>query len=265
MKTLTILSRIILLTLLMSTLLCIQVAAQNKADVFDKYVEASRLTWKVPGMSIVVVQDGKVLISKGYGIRELGKNDAVDRQTLFGCMSTTKAMTAVAIAMLVDEGKVSWNDKVIKHLPNFRLADPYVTNELKIRDLFTHNTGVGNADFLWAWWPDMPSAEVVRRMSYATQAYSMRGGFVYQNIMYLVAGQVIEKVSGMSWERFMRERVFDPLGMKNTFSTLAASRIVQNRSSAHFEIKGKIEVIPEMSADEIGPAGSVWSTSDDMA
>ena len=90
-------------------------------------------------MSIVVVQDGKVLISKGYGVRELGKNDAVDRQTLFGCMSTTKAMTAVAIAMLVDEGKVSWNDKVIKHLPNFRLADPYVTNELKIRDLFTHN------------------------------------------------------------------------------------------------------------------------------
>lgn len=265
MKTLIITSRVHLLTLLMSMLLFVQASAQSKTEVLDKYAEAARATWKVPGMSIVVVQDGKVLISKGYGFRELGKNDAVDAQTLFGCMSTTKAMTAVAIAMLVDEGKVSWNDKVIKHLPNFRLADPYVTNELKVRDLLTHNTGVGNTDFLWAWFPEMPSAEIVSRMSHAPQAYSMRGGFVYQNIMYLVAGQVIEKASGMSWERFMSERVFDPLGMKNTFPTLRASRVYQNRSLAHYEIKGKIEVIPEMAVDEAGPAGSVWSTSDDMA
>jgi CubicO group peptidase (beta-lactamase class C family) len=264
MKIITISSRIVLLTLLMSACLFVQVAAQSKTDVLDKYVEAGRKDWNVPGMSIVVVQDGKVLLSKGYGVRELGRSESVDAQTLFGCMSTTKAMTAVAMGMLVDEGKVSWNDKVIKHLPDFRLTDPYVTNELKVRDLFTHNTGVGNADFLWAWWPDMPSKEVVSRMKHAPQAYSLRGGFVYQNIMYLVAGQMIEKASGMTWERFMRERVFDPLGMKNTFPTLRASRGVQNRTSAHFEIKDKIEVIPEMSADEIGPAGSVWSTADDM-
>lgn len=264
MKILTISSRIVLLTLSTAAFLFSQGAAQNKTEVLDKYAEAARAAWKVPGMSIVVVQDGKVLMSKGYGVRELGKNDPVDSQTLFGCMSTTKAMTAVALAMLVDEGKVSWNDKVIKHLPDFRLADPYATNELKVRDLLTHNTGVGNTDFLWAWWPEMPSAEIVRRMSHATQSYSLRGGFVYQNIMYLVAGQVIEKASGMKWERFMRERVFDPLGMKNTFPTLAASRSVQNRTSAHYEIKGKIDVIPEMDADEIGPAGAVWSTADDM-
>lgn len=248
----------------MSLLLFAQAMAQTKTEVFDKYVEAGRQTWNVPGMSIVVVQDGKVLLSKGYGVRELGKNDAVDAQTLFGCMSTTKAMVAVAMGMLVDEGKVSWNDKVIKHLPDFRLADPYVTNELKVRDLFTHNTGVGNADFLWAWWPEMPSKEIVGRMKHAPQAYSLRGGFVYQNIMYLVAGQVIEKVSGMSWDRFMRERVFDPLGMKSTFPTIRTSRDYKNRSSSHYEIKGRIEVIPEMSVDEAGPAGSVWSTADDI-
>lgn len=249
----------------MALLLFVQAVAQTKTEVFEKYVEDGRKSWNVPGMSVVVVQDGKVLMSKGYGVRELGRNERVDAQTLFGCMSTTKAMTAVAMGMLVDEGKVSWNDKVIKHLPDFRLADPYVTNELTVRDLFTHNTGVGNADFLWAWWPEMPSKEIVSRMKHAPQTYSLRGGFVYQNIMYLVAGQVIEKASGMSWERFMRERVFDPLGMKNTFPTLRTSRAYQNRSAAHYEIKGKIEVIPEMLADEIGPAGAVWSTADDIA
>lgn len=264
MKTPVFFSRIVLLTFFISALLFIQASAQNNVDVLDKYVETARQTWKVPGLSIVVVKDGKVLISKGYGIRGLGKNDAVNAQTLFGCMSTTKAMTAVALGMLVDEGKVSWDDKVIKHLPDFRLADPYVTNELKVRDLFTHNAGVGNTDFLWAWWPEMPSAEIVRRMSYATQAYSLRGGFVYQNIMYLVAGQVIEKASGMSWERFMTDRLFKPLGMKSTFANYKLSQNYKNRSLAHYEIKGKIEMIPEMLVDQAGPAGSVWSTADDI-
>lgn len=238
--------------------------SQNKVEIFDKYVEASRLDWKVPGLSIVVVQDGKVLLSKGYGVREHGKNAKVDAETLFGAMSTTKAMTAVTMGMLVDEGKVSWDDKVVKHLPNFRVADPYVTSEIKVRDLFTHNAGLGNADFLWSWTPDLPADEIVRRMQYAKQAYSFRGGYTYQNIMYLVAGQVIEKVSGMSWERFVTERLFAPLGMKNTFPNYETSRNYQNRSLAHFEIDGSIRAIPESLADPIAPAGSVWSTADDI-
>ncbi len=180
-------------------------------------------------------------------------------------MSTTKAMTAVALGMLVDEGKVNWDDKVLKYLPDFRVGDPYVTNELRVRDLLTHNTGVGNADFLWAWTPEITSAEVVTRMQYARQAYSLRGGFIYQNIMYLVAGKVIEKASGMSWERFVSERIFTPLGMKNTFPNYEYSRNYPNRSAAHFEIKGNITAIPEDVADPIAPAGAVWSTSDDIA
>lgn len=259
-------NKILIRALMVTCLLALDLLAQQSAvEIFDKYAEAGRAAWNVPGISITVVRDGKVLLSKGYGVRELGKNERVDPQTLFGCMSTTKAMTAAALGMLVDEGKVNWDDKVIQHLPDFRLADPYVTNELRVRDLLTHNTGLGNADFLWAWWPEMPAKEVVSRMRYAPQAYSMRGGFIYQNIMYLVAGQVIEKASGMKWERFLTERLFKPLGMNNTFATYAASKDHKNRSVAHYDVKGKIIKIPEMSADEIGPAGSVWSTADDIA
>ncbi len=238
---------------------------QDDVLALDKYIESSRGAWNVPGLAVTVVKDGRVVLAKGYGVREIGKKDLVDADTLFGCMSTTKAMTAVAVAMLVDEGKLSWDDKVIKHLPDFRLADPYVTNELRIRDLLTHNAGLGNADFLWALTPEIGAHEIVRRMRFAPQAYSLRGGFIYQNIMYLVAGKVIEKASGMSWDRFMIERIFAPLGMKNTFPSYEYHRNYKNRSSAHFEVKGKVRVIPEDSADPVAPAGAVWSTANDIA
>lgn len=239
--------------------------AQNSVEAFDNYAEAARVEWKVPGMSIAVVKDGKVLLAKGYGVRELGKDARVDADTLFGAMSTTKAMTAVTMAMLVDERKVSWDDKVIKHLPDFRVADPYITAELRIRDLFTHNGGMGNADFLWGWTPELTTDEIVSRMQYARPAYPFRGGYTYQNIMYAVAGQVIEKVSGMPWERFVTERLFVPLGMRNTFATYSASERYQNRSYAHDYIDKKASVITESTADPIAPAGSVWSTANDIA
>ncbi len=257
--------RLLFLTAFLAVAVCPQNAQQANVDAFDKYAEAARVTWNVPGMSIAIVQDGKVLLSKGYGLRELGKSEKVDAETLFGAMSTTKAMTAVAMGILVDEGKVNWNDKVLKHLPDFRVADPYVTNELKVRDLFTHNAGLGNADFLWAWSPQLSADDIAKRMQYAPQAYSLRGGYTYQNVMYLVAGKVIERVSGMSWEKFMADRVFSPLGMKSTFPNLALSRSYQNRSKAHYKIEKTVEVIPEMEADSIAAAGAVWSTSDDMA
>jgi CubicO group peptidase (beta-lactamase class C family) len=139
---------------ILTLVLAVSAVAQNKVEDFDKYVEAARQEWKVPGMAITVVQDGKVILAKGYGVREAGNAAPVDADTLFGAMSTTKAMTAVTMAMLVDEGRVSWDDKVIKHLPDFRVADSYVTSELRVRDLFTHNGGMGNSDFLWTWTPE---------------------------------------------------------------------------------------------------------------
>ena len=258
MKRITILS---ILLLIVSA----SAVAQNKVEDFDKYAEAARQEWKVPGMSIAIVQDGKVILAKGYGVRELGKTAPVDADTLFGAMSTTKAMTAVSLGMLVDEGKVSWDDKVIKHLPDFRVADAYITSELRIRDLLTHNGGMGNADFLWAWTPELSTAEIVKRMQYARPAYPFRGGYTYQNVMYAIAGQVIEKVSGMPWERFVTERLFKPLGMNNSFATLRASSSYQNRSVSHFDIDGTITAIPEDRADAIAPAGAVWSNANDIA
>ncbi|HMQ04801.1 MAG TPA: serine hydrolase [Pyrinomonadaceae bacterium] len=239
--------------------------AQTRVDELDRYIEDARRTWDIPGISVAVVQDGKVLLSKGYGVRELGKPDKADNQTLFGAMSTTKAMTAVAMGLLVDEGKIKWDDNVVDHLPWFRVNDPYITSQLKVRDLFTHNAGMPNTDILWAWAFDYSADEILRRMQYVSPAYSFRSGFVYQNVMYVVAGKIIEKASGMTWERFMMERVFGPLGMKNTFATIRGGLNYQNRSSAHYKIDGKIEVITDTYADEIGPAGSAWSTSDDMA
>lgn len=236
-------------------------SAQTKE--FDAYVEQARTSWKVPGLAIAVVKDGKVIFKKGYGVRQLGQPDKVDTQTLFACASTTKAMTATCMGMLVDEGKVNWDDAVIKYLPDFKLYDPYVTRELKIRDLFTHNSGVGNADFLWDIM-DISSDEILKKMGNVKPSYSLRSSFIYQNIFYLAAGKVIEKVSGQPWEKFIVSRIFEPLGMTRT---VAMRKDVKdpNQTSAHFLVHNAITVIEHSSADAVGPAGSVWSCADDMS
>jgi len=235
----------------------------KQVQEFDAYVESARTSWQVPGLAIAVVKDGKVIFKKGYGVRQLGQTDKVDTQTLFACASTTKAMTAMCMGMLVDEGKVSWDDAVIKHLPDFKLYDPYVTRELKIRDLFTHNSGVGNADFLWDIM-DISSDEILKKMAEVKPSYSLRSSFIYQNIFYLAAGKVIEKVSGQPWEKFIASRIFDPLGMTRTVP-LRKDVKDPNQTSAHFLVHNSITVIELSSADAIAPAGSVWSCADDMS
>ncbi len=236
---------------------------ETKVKEFDAYAEKARNLYEVPGLALTVVKDGKVILKKGYGVRQLGTTNAVDTQTLFACASTTKAMTATCMAMLVDEGKVKWDDPVINHLPDFQLYDPAVTREIKIRDLFTHNTGVGNADFFWGAM-HIPSDEVLKRMKLVKPSYSLRSSFIYQNIFYLYAGKVIEKVSGQPWEEFIQKRIFQPLGMTRTFPVL---RMVKdpNQSQPHYLVDNKITVIERTNADAIGPAGSVWSCVDDMS
>lgn len=229
----------------------------------DAYIEQARQQWEAPGLAIGIVKDGKVIHVKGYGLRELGKPDPVDTKTLFAICSTTKAMTAAAMGILVDEGKIHWDDRVVQHLPAFQLYDPYVTRELRVRDLFTHNAGLGNADFLW-YGSDLNSDEILQRMRFAPPAYPFRGGYTYQNIMYLVAGKVIEEVSGMSWAQFMETRLFQPIGMDNTYATQKQSLGYKNRSIPHYKIEGKIVPIEDSDDDNIAPAGSVWSCIDDM-
>ena len=230
----------------------------------DAYVARAVRDWKVPGLAIAVVKDDSVVLAKGYGVRELGKPGAVDAGTRFAIGSTTKAMTVVALGMLVDEGKVKWDEKVITYLPGFRLADPYVTRELTVRDLLTHRAGLGNADMLWAG-ADYSYEEIARRIGTLAPAYSMRSGFIYQNIMYAVAGDVVRAASGMTWEAFLRTRIFAPLGMTATEATLAGVTGKPNVAAPHGEVRDTIRVIANRAVDPVAPAGSVWSSVGDMA
>jgi CubicO group peptidase (beta-lactamase class C family) len=230
---------------------------------FDKYIDTGMKQWQVTGLSVVVVKDGKVIFKKGYGNKELGKINPVDTRTLFSCGSTTKAMTATCMGMLVDEGKVNWNDPVVKYVPDFQLYDPFVTRELKIRDLFIHDSGVGNADFLWGSM-NISSDEILKKMSLVKPSYSLRSSFIYQNIFYLVAGKVIEKVSGQPWDDFIRKRIFTPLSMNRTVPMLKYVKDA-NQTRPMMKVNGTMTVIEDMSPDAIAPAGAVWSCADDIS
>ena len=173
----------------------------SQAAIFDKYIQDAMPLWKVPGLSVAVVKDGKVVFKKGYGSAELGKPAAFDTSTLSICASTTKAMTAVCVAMLVDAGKLKWNDKVADIIPGFKINDVYTTSQITVKDLLTHNAGLGNADWLWVVQND--DDDILQRMQYLTPSYSLRSSFIYQNLMYGVAGKVIEKVSGKKWQDFI--------------------------------------------------------------
>ncbi|GAB4025364.1 serine hydrolase [Spirosoma gilvum] len=234
---------------------------------YDAYIQQAVNDWKVPGLTVTVVKNGSVLLKKGYGVRELAKPGAVDSQTLFAMASTTKAMTAACLGMLVDEGKLHWDDPVMNYLPDLQFYDPAVTHEVRVRDLLIHNTGVGNADVLWAAM-EIPSDEILRRVRLIKPSYSLRSSFIYQNIMYLAAGKVIEKVSGVPWETFIRTRIFEPLGMSRT-KALFKEVTDANRAKPHFEVNDTIRVVNSLKeeglVDAVGPAGSVWTCPDDIS
>ena len=231
---------------------------------FDAYVAKGIEDWKIPGLAVAVIKDGKVVHAKGHGVRELGKSDRVDEHTLFAIGSTTKAMTAALIGMLVDEKKVAWDDPVTKHLPQFQLKDPAVTRDLTIRDLLTHRAGLGNADFLW-YGQDNTIDEILRRTRLLEPAYSLRSGFIYQNIMYAAAGEVIAQVTGKPWTEVVRTRIFQPLGMRETYATLGQVPAGANVASPHAIVGDRVKVIENMSVDSVAAAGSVWSSVHDMA
>ena len=246
------------------------IIAQNKKQslpekiaAFDAYAQKAMQAWIVPGMSLAIVKDGKIIFTKGYGVREIGTDKKVDTKTYFTCASTTKAMTAICMGILADEGKVKWNDLVVKYLPDFKLYDPLVTKELTVQDLFTHNSGVGNTDYLWV---DniLSQDEILAKMQLVKPSCSLRSSFIYQNIFYLVAGKVIEKISGKPWNVFIKENIFNRLGMQHT-KALFKELDSDNRATPHEIIDNKVTAIEKESADAIGPAGSVGSCADDIA
>jgi CubicO group peptidase (beta-lactamase class C family) len=250
------------LALLAATLIAAPLAGQSAE--FDAYVARGVKDWHVPGLAVAVVQGDSVVFQKAYGVRDVTTNAPFDIHTRSAIGSTTKAMTVVALGMLVDEGKVRWDDRVIDHLPDFRLYDAYVTRDLRIRDLLTHRSGLGGeGDLLWAN-PDMPEAEIVRRMRFLKAESPLRTRFSYNNIMYQVAGDVIEQASGMSWERFLTERIFTPLGMRETIATVAASVGQPNVATPHELVHDTLRTIAEVSTDQVKAAGSVYSSIADM-
>ena len=236
---------------------------QNNITAFDSYVQKAMQTWQIPGLSVAIVKDNEIVFSKGYGVREIGTSKKVDTKTYFSCASTTKAMTAICMAMLVDQGKLQWTDPVIKYLPKFQLSDPYVTRELTIQDLFLHNSGVGNTDYLWGD-NNLSPDDILAKMYLVKPSYSFRSSFIYQNIFYLVAGKVIEKISGQPWNVFIKENIFDRLGMQHTKATYKELQD-ENKAIPHYIIDGKITAIEKDPADAIAPAGSVLSCADDIA
>lgn len=242
--------------------------AQQAPDLaaFDQYVARAARDWHVPGLAIAVVKDDSLVFAKGYGVIEIGKPAPVTEHTRFAIGSTTKAMTTAALAMLVDEGKVHWDDRVIDILPDFRLYDSYVTREIRIRDLLTHRSGLPGTDLLWAV-PENASSlpEMVRRLRYVVPESSFRSQWDYQNVVFAISGLIVERVSGMPWETFLRSRIFTPLGMNETEPLVSAIAGKPNVAVPHGEVHDTVHVIPVRSTDMIAPAGSVWSSVADMS
>ena len=240
----------------------VSVPAKDTMAYFDAYVRRAMADWQIPGLAITVVKDGKVRYKQVYGVRSLNTKERADNETIFACASTTKAMTALAMGILVDQHKIGWEDKVTKYIPHFTLYDPYVTANLTIRDLFLHNSGYGNTDYLWAF-NDIPGDEIINSLRNIKPAYQYRTNFVYQNIFYHIAGKVIELVSGMSWAEFMTQHIFSPLGMKQTKAMLSLVK-TSNLAMPHYMIHGRVEEISRASADRLPAAGAVYSNIDDI-
>jgi CubicO group peptidase (beta-lactamase class C family) len=194
------------------------VALPAQLQDFDAYVEAVRAKFEVPGIAVAIVKDGQVVLARGYGLRDRERNLPVDAHTLFAIASNTKAFTAASLSMLADDGKLELDDRVTEHLPWFRMSDPFVTREMRIRDLLAHRSGLGLGAGDLLYWPgtDYSTEEVARRLRDVPLDGSFRARYAYDNILYGVAQLVIEQASGQPYDEFLRTRIFAPLGMDET-------------------------------------------------
>ncbi|WP_294173464.1 serine hydrolase [uncultured Sphingomonas sp.] len=241
---------------------------------FEQRVERLRTSYGAPGVSIAIVENGRATLAKGWGVREIGKPDPVGPDTIFGTGSTGKAFTVAALAILVDQGKLKWDDKVIDHMPDFRMWDPWVTREMTVRDLLVHRSGLGlgAGDLLFVPNSNLSRKETVRRVRFIKPATSFRSGYAYDNILYMVAGQLVEEVSGQTWEQFMQAQVFTPLGMNRSTESAAEFQATADRARPHGRYDGPIHGMgrqqpygPEAAlAGNAAPAGGLAISANDM-
>ncbi|MEO6612697.1 MAG: serine hydrolase [Chitinophagaceae bacterium] len=235
-------------------------------DSLDAYVNRALTDWQIPGVSVAIVKNGKVVWMKGYGVKETGSNDKVDENTLFMIGSNTKAFTATSLAMLDAEKKLSLDDKVQKWLPDFKLYDPWVTREANIRDLLCHRLGFETfqGDFMY-FDSDLSTAEVRDKMGKLKPLYGFRSKWGYTNSAFMTAGEIIPKVTGQSWAAFITDRIFKPLGMNNSLALSKDIKTAPNKCAAHTVVMGELKKIPYGNIDNLAPAGSISSSASDMS
>jgi CubicO group peptidase (beta-lactamase class C family) len=232
----------------------------------DSFVQRVMQAFEVPGVSLAIVKDNQVVIAKGYGVRKLGDPTPVDGKTLFGIASNTKVFTAAALGLLVEQGKLQWDAPVINYLPWFQMYDPYVTRELTIRDLLVHRSGLGLGAGDLLWWPasTYDRREIARRLRYIRPATSFRSAYAYDNVLYLVAGEVIETLSGQSWEDFVSTRILAKVGMTNSNVRHSAAAVGGNVAAPHAPVEGKVRPIQPFDSDNTNPAGGINACAEDM-
>ena len=241
-------------------------SAQLNLTDLDNYIEKSYKDWEIPGMAIAIVRNDSVIFIKGYGVNEIGKSQKVDENTMFGIASNTKAFTSAALGSLVDKGKIKWDDKVIKHVPYFEMYNDYVTQNFTIADLLSHHSGlkIFSGDLLWNA-TTYNRKEIIERIKYLTPAYEFRTHYGYSNLMFLVAGEIIPEVTGISYDDYLKTNFFEPLGMKNTNTSVKYHENSKNLAIPHTVKDGKIVTIPYISWDNIAPAGAINSSVLDMS
>jgi CubicO group peptidase (beta-lactamase class C family) len=231
---------------------------------FDAYAAKAMKDWKVPGMAIAIVRNDSIVFAKGYGVRKLGDPTPVDPRTLFAIGSASKAFTAAGIAMLVDDGKMKWDEHIAAYLPGFQMFDPYVTRELTVRDVLSHRSGLARGDLMW-YGAGYDRAQILQRVRHLKPTWSFRANFGYQNLMYLAGGEAAAAVSGKDWDTLIKERIFDPLGMRESFTSVRPLASQPNVAQPHAELEDVVTVVPYKNIDNIAPAGSINSSAMDMA
>ncbi|AWG21691.1 serine hydrolase [Flavobacterium faecale] len=242
--------------------------AQITETQVDQLVNKTLTAFNVPGIAVAIVKDGKIVLSKGYGVKSIETKEKVDANTLFGIASNSKAFTSAALAMLVDEGKINWDDKVIKYLPNFKMYNEYVTQEFTIRDLLTHRSGLGLGAGDLMIWPDgsnFTAQEIIVNLQYLKPVSGFRTKYDYDNLLYIVAGEVIQVVSGQSWCDFIESKIMKPLEMNDSAASFVRLKDSTNIIVPHVPIDGKLKVIKRYKNQLFDAAAGIYSSVNDLS
>lgn len=220
--------------------------------------------WKIPGLAVGIVRNDSVIYAKGFGVRTLGRPDKVDEHTVFAIASDSKSFTGILLAMLVDDGKIRWDAPLTTYLPTLRFGDDFLTRELTVRDALTHRSGLARGDLLWTAGWTYDRSELLRRLRYLKPSWNLRTRYGYSNLMYLAAGEAAAAAAGKSWDTLIRERLFVPLGMNETNTSVTLLGALPNVASPHSEVDGSVQVVPYTNIDAAAPAGAINSNIVDM-